>query len=79
MTDSAQILHRYELILSSAVDGIYGLDIDGRITFVNPAALKMNGWGLSKKHLVNWGICSTIIAKKMVSIIRVMSARFMPP
>lgn len=44
MTDSEQILHRYELILRSAVDGIYGLDLDGRISFVNPAALKMTGW-----------------------------------
>ncbi|NOQ16622.1 MAG: PAS domain S-box protein [Methyloprofundus sp.] len=44
MTDTLQILRRYELILSSAGDGIYGLDKDGRISFVNPAALQMTGW-----------------------------------
>ena len=44
MTDTLQILRRYELILSSAGDGIYGIDKDGRVSFVNPAALKMTGW-----------------------------------
>ncbi len=33
-----------ELILSSAGEGIYGLDTQGRSTFVNPAAAKMIGW-----------------------------------
>ncbi len=44
MTDSKQILHRYELILTSAGEGIYGLDHEGKGTFVNPAAIKMTGW-----------------------------------
>ena len=44
MADPKQILRRYELILTSAVDGIYGLDHQGRGTFVNPAAIAMTGW-----------------------------------
>ncbi len=33
-----------ELVLSSAGEGIYGLDTEGLTTFVNPAATKMLGW-----------------------------------
>jgi PAS domain S-box-containing protein len=44
MTDPRQILHRYELILTSAGEGIYGLDQEGKGTFVNPAAIAMTGW-----------------------------------
>ncbi len=33
-----------ELLLSSAGEGIYGLDTQGRTTFVNPAAAMMIGW-----------------------------------
>ena len=33
-----------ELILSSAGEGIYGLDCNGLTTFVNPAAAEMLGW-----------------------------------
>jgi len=33
-----------ELILSSAGEGIYGLDREGLTTFVNPAAAEMLGW-----------------------------------
>jgi PAS domain S-box-containing protein len=32
-----------ELILNAAGEGIYGLDVDGRCTFVNPAAARMTG------------------------------------
>jgi PAS domain S-box-containing protein len=35
---------RYELILNSAGDGILGLDVDGRATFVNPVVAKLTGW-----------------------------------
>lgn len=35
---------RNESILNSAGEGIYGLDLQGRTTFVNPAAAKMTGW-----------------------------------
>ena len=39
-----QIKKRYESILNSAGEGIYGLDKNGKATFVNPAAAKMTGW-----------------------------------
>jgi PAS domain S-box-containing protein len=39
-----------ELILNSAGDGIYGLDVDGCTTFVNPAAAGMLGW--TKEELI---------------------------
>ncbi len=39
-----QLNRRMELILHSAGEGIYGVDVDGRITFVNPAMAQMVGW-----------------------------------
>jgi diguanylate cyclase (GGDEF)-like protein/PAS domain S-box-containing protein len=33
-----------EALLNSAADGIYGLDMEGRITFVNPAAAAVTGY-----------------------------------
>jgi PAS domain S-box-containing protein len=33
-----------ELILNSVGEGIYGLDLQGRPTFVNPAVSRMTGW-----------------------------------
>jgi PAS domain S-box-containing protein len=39
---------QYELILHAAGEGICGLDTDGRITFVNPAALRMLGYEVSE-------------------------------
>jgi len=33
------------LVLAAVGEGIYGLDTDGRTTFVNPAAARMLGWG----------------------------------
>jgi PAS domain S-box-containing protein len=35
---------RNELILETAGDGIYGVDLGGKATFVNPAAAGMVGW-----------------------------------
>jgi PAS domain S-box-containing protein len=40
----ALLRHLSELILSSVDEGIYGLDGEGRTTFVNPAAARMLGW-----------------------------------
>jgi PAS domain S-box-containing protein len=40
----AQLNHRHTLILDSAGEGIYGIDQEGRTTFVNPAAAHMLGW-----------------------------------
>ncbi|MFC1995828.1 PAS domain S-box protein [Chloroflexota bacterium] len=39
-----QLARRNQLILESAGQGIYGLDIKGQTTFVNPAAAKMLGY-----------------------------------
>jgi diguanylate cyclase (GGDEF)-like protein/PAS domain S-box-containing protein len=39
-----QANRRNEALLESAADGIYGLDLDGRITFVNPAATALTGY-----------------------------------
>ena len=37
--------HRHsDLILAAAGDGVYGLDTEGRTTFVNPAAARMSGF-----------------------------------
>ncbi len=44
MTSPQHIHRRYELILNSAGEGIYGLDKDGKGTFVNQAAIEMCGW-----------------------------------
>jgi len=35
-----------ELILNAVGEGIYGLDLHGRITFANPAAARMLGWSV---------------------------------
>ncbi len=35
---------RLRLILESSADGLIGIDLDGRITFANPAAETMLGW-----------------------------------
>jgi PAS domain S-box-containing protein len=39
----SRTLARYERVLSNVADGIYGLDADGRVEFVNPAAVRMTG------------------------------------
>ncbi len=39
-----QLGRRNELILEAAGEGIYGLDIEGKTTFVNPAAARMLGY-----------------------------------
>jgi len=39
-----QLQQHHELILNAAADGIFGLDLDGRHTFVNPAAARMLGY-----------------------------------
>jgi diguanylate cyclase (GGDEF)-like protein/PAS domain S-box-containing protein len=36
--------HQNELILNSAGEGIYGLDLQGKTTFVNQAATRLTGW-----------------------------------
>jgi formate hydrogenlyase transcriptional activator len=43
-TKLREVLHLNKLILESAGEGIYGLDADGKTTFVNSAAEKMTGF-----------------------------------
>ena len=47
-----------ELILNSAGDGIYGIDVQGCTTFVNPAGARMLGW--SKEELIGRPMHSTL-------------------
>ena len=47
-THELQMLQRrYELILNSAGEGICGLDVEGKATFVNPAVAKITGWSIT--------------------------------
>lgn len=43
-TDLETLYRQHELILNAVGEGVYGLDLDGRVTFVNPAAATMIGW-----------------------------------
>lgn len=49
-----QLARRNTLILESAGEGIFGLDAEGRTTFVNPVAARMHGYSpeelIGKKH-----------------------------
>ncbi len=48
-TDELQKLQRRnEMILNAAGDGICGLDLEGRITFVNPSAARITGWTIEE-------------------------------
>lgn len=40
----ANLRRQHQLILNSVGEGIYGLDIQGNVTFVNPAAALLIGW-----------------------------------
>jgi len=39
---------KVSLVLNSAGEGIYGLDINGKTTFINPAGAKMIGWEIDE-------------------------------
>jgi two-component system cell cycle sensor histidine kinase/response regulator CckA len=39
-----QLSRQMELILNSAGEGIFGVDTEGKVTFVNPAMAQMLGW-----------------------------------
>lgn len=53
-----QVEERNRLILESASEGIFGVDTGGRITFVNPAACRMLGYGA--EDLIGQGSHATI-------------------
>jgi PAS domain S-box-containing protein len=40
----ARALARYEWVLAHVADGIYGLDADGHVEFVNPSAVRITGY-----------------------------------
>lgn len=40
----SRLEQRQELILNSVAEGIYGVDLDGRTTFVNAAVERLTGW-----------------------------------
>ncbi|MGK0444893.1 MAG: PAS domain S-box-containing protein [Bermanella sp.] len=42
--NTESLIERYQLILESMSEGVYGLDANGLATFVNPAAEKLTGW-----------------------------------
>ncbi|MDA8083751.1 MAG: ATP-binding protein [Nitrospiraceae bacterium] len=48
--DLRELSRRIELILDSAGEGIYGLDNEGRVTFMNSAGARMLGW--EKEELI---------------------------
>ena len=39
-----RLSHQHEMVLKSAGEGIFGLDLEGHATFVNPTAANMTGW-----------------------------------
>ncbi|NEX18466.1 MAG: hypothetical protein C1943_18160 [Halochromatium sp.] len=41
---NASLQRRAELLLEAVTEGVFGLDLDGKVTFVNPAAAKMLGY-----------------------------------
>ena len=43
-----QLSRQNQLILNSAGEGIYGLDLDGKVTFVNPAGAKLLGYQIDE-------------------------------
>ncbi len=47
-TQLEQLQRRYEMILNSAGEGICGLDLEGKATFVNPTVAKLTGWPVSE-------------------------------
>ncbi len=42
--ERAWLQHQTELILNAVGEGIYGINANGKATFVNPAAERMTGW-----------------------------------
>ncbi|CKF00527.1 GGDEF domain containing membrane protein [Streptococcus pneumoniae] len=49
ITELQQLSREKELILNSAGEGIFGLDLDGNITFCNPAGASMLGYDIKNE------------------------------
>ena len=43
-----KLKRHHQLILNAAADGIFGLDLEGHHTFVNPAAARMLGYQIEE-------------------------------
>ncbi len=43
-----KLRRQHQLILNSVGEGVYGLDLDGNVTFVNPAAAQMIHWTMEE-------------------------------
>jgi diguanylate cyclase (GGDEF)-like protein/PAS domain S-box-containing protein len=43
-TDLERLRLQHEMILNSAGEGLFGLDLSGNVTFINPAALTLSGY-----------------------------------
>ncbi|MGP1375292.1 MAG: PAS domain-containing sensor histidine kinase [Almyronema sp.] len=43
-----QLRRQHQLILNAVGEGVYGLDVDGNVTFVNPAAAAMIDWPMAE-------------------------------
>jgi diguanylate cyclase (GGDEF)-like protein/PAS domain S-box-containing protein len=43
-----QLSRQNEMVLNSAGEGIFGLDLQGKTTFINPAAARMTGWDIEE-------------------------------
>jgi len=46
----ARLSQQHQLILEASSEGIYGIDRQGKVTFINPAAAQMLGWEAEKLH-----------------------------
>lgn len=46
--DLETLRRQHELILNAVGEGVYGLDLQGKVTFVNPAAANMIGWEIEE-------------------------------
>ncbi|MES9860471.1 MAG: diguanylate cyclase [Candidatus Thiodiazotropha sp. LLP2] len=48
-----ELNHQKEMILTTAGEGIFGVDLHGNMLFANPAAISMMGWPLEKLQRSN--------------------------
>ena len=57
-----QLIYQHQLILDAAGEGIVGLDLEGKITFANPFALKTTGYDI--KELIEQELHKLVHYKK---------------
>lgn len=72
-----QLRHQNELILNSAGEGICGINREGNITFVNPAAAKMLGYEVNE--LINQPICGLLFSSQEDKIAPNLTETFLNP